>query len=128
MRSPSCQSHFFSRQITAPAILLQAILTGGIAAVTVGFVTLTLELSDLRSANEKALAQLGRTTEEEFDAELGQIENFLVSIYRIAVLDVRGKRKLNARQMSGAKRLKSLIARPGRFNRSPRNIPEHTRH
>jgi hypothetical protein len=35
------------------------------AAGTLRFVTLTLELSDLRSANEKALAQLGRTTKEE---------------------------------------------------------------
>jgi hypothetical protein len=57
-------------------------------------VTLTLELSDLRSANEKALAQLSRTTEEEFDAELGEIENFLLSIYRFAVLAVRGKREI----------------------------------
>jgi hypothetical protein len=55
------------------------------------FVTLALELSDLRSANEKALAQLNRTTEEEFDAELAEIENFLLSIYRFAVLAVRGK-------------------------------------
>jgi len=43
-------------------------------------VTLTLELSDLRSANEQALAQLSHTTEEEFDAELAEIENFLRSI------------------------------------------------
>ena len=56
--------------------------------------TLTLELSDLRSANEKALAQLGRTSEEEFDAELSEIENFLLSLYRFAVLDVRGKQEI----------------------------------
>ena len=56
--------------------------------------TLTLELSDLRSANEKALAQLSRTTEEEFDAELGEIENFLLSIYRFAVLAVRGQQEI----------------------------------
>jgi hypothetical protein len=57
-------------------------------------VTLTLELSDLRSANEKALAQLSRTTEEEFDAELAEIENFLLSIYRFAVLAVRGQQQI----------------------------------
>jgi hypothetical protein len=69
-------------------------LTVGIAAGIIRVVTLTLELSDLRDANEKALAQLSRTTEEEFDAELGEIENFLVSIYRFAVLDVSGKQKI----------------------------------
>jgi hypothetical protein len=57
-------------------------------------VTLTLELSDLRSANEKALEQLSRTTEEKFDVELGEIENFLLSIYRFAVLAVRGKKEI----------------------------------
>jgi hypothetical protein len=57
-------------------------------------VTLTLELSDLRSANEKALAQLSRTTEEEFDAELAEIENFLLSIYRFAVLAARGQEEI----------------------------------
>ena len=56
--------------------------------------TLTLELSDLRSANEKALAQLSRTSESEFDAELVEIENFLLSIYRFAVLAVRGKEEI----------------------------------
>ena len=56
--------------------------------------TLTLEFSDLRSANEKALAQLGRTTEEKFDAELAEIENFLLSIYRFAVLAVRGEQDI----------------------------------
>jgi hypothetical protein len=56
--------------------------------------TLTLELSELRSANEKALAQLNCTTEEEFDAELGEIENFLLSLYRFAVLAVRGAREI----------------------------------
>jgi hypothetical protein len=58
------------------------------------FVTLTLELSDLRNANEKALAQLSRTTEEDFDTELAEIENFLLSIYRFAILDVRGKQQI----------------------------------
>jgi len=57
-------------------------------------VTLTLELSDLRSANEKALAQLGHTSKGEFDAELAEIENFLLSIYRFAVLAVRGKQEI----------------------------------
>jgi hypothetical protein len=69
-------------------------LTVGIAAGTIIVVTLTLELSDLRSANEKALAQLSRTTEEEFDAELAEIENFLLSLYRFAVLAVRGKQEI----------------------------------
>jgi len=69
-------------------------LTVGIAAGTIKFVTLTLELSDLRSANEKALAQLSRTTEVEFDAELVEIENFLLSIYRFAVLAVRGQQEI----------------------------------
>jgi hypothetical protein len=59
-----------------------------------GFVTLTLEFSDLRSDNEKALAQLSRTTEKEFDAELGEIANFLLSLYRFAVLAVRGKEEI----------------------------------
>jgi hypothetical protein len=57
-------------------------------------VTLTLDLEDLRSANEKALAQLGRTSREEFDAELAEVENFLLSIYRFAVLAVRGQQKI----------------------------------
>jgi hypothetical protein len=64
------------------------------AAGTIGVVTLTLELSDLRNANEKALALLGRTTKEEFDAELGEIENFLLSLYRFAVLAVRGAKEI----------------------------------
>jgi hypothetical protein len=71
-----------------------ASLTVGTHAGTIKPVTLTLELSDLRSANEKALAQLGRTTEEEFDTELAEIENFLLSIYRFAVLAVRGKHEI----------------------------------
>lgn len=48
-------------------------MTVGIAAGTVRPVTLTLELSDLRSANEEDLAQLSPTTEAEFDAELAEI-------------------------------------------------------
>jgi hypothetical protein len=52
-------------------------------------VTLTLELSELCSANEKALAQLSRTPEDQFDAELAEIENFLLSLYRFAVLAVK---------------------------------------
>jgi len=69
-------------------------LTVEIAAGRVRSVTLTLELSDLRNANERALAQLSRTTEEEFDAELTEIENFLLSIYRFAVLAVRSKQEI----------------------------------
>jgi hypothetical protein len=57
-------------------------------------VTLVLELSDLRSANEKALAQLSRTNVQEFDVELREIENFLASIYRFAVLAVRAKEEI----------------------------------
>jgi hypothetical protein len=57
-------------------------------------VTLTLEMSELRSANERALAQLSRTSEAEFDVELMEIENFLLSIYRFAVLAVRGKQEI----------------------------------
>ena len=69
-------------------------MTVEIAAGRVRSVTLTLELSDLRNANERALAQLSRTTEEEFDAELTEIENFLLSIYRFAVLAVRSKQEI----------------------------------
>jgi len=57
-------------------------------------VTLTLELSDLRSANEKALAQLASANEERFDSELAEIENFLLSLYRFAVLAVRSKQEI----------------------------------
>src|SRR5882724_2332528 len=56
--------------------------------------TLTLELSELRSANEKALAQLSRTSQEKFGAELKEIENFLLALYRFAVLDVRSKQEI----------------------------------
>ena len=56
--------------------------------------TLTLELPDLRNANEKALAQLSRTTEAQFDLELAEIENFLLSRYRFAVLAVRSEREI----------------------------------
>ncbi|PWU09204.1 MAG: hypothetical protein C5B50_27760 [Verrucomicrobia bacterium] len=58
------------------------------------FVTLTLELSELRSANEKALEQLGRANEEQFDLELTEIENFLLSLYRFAVLSVKTEREM----------------------------------
>jgi len=56
--------------------------------------TLTLELSDLRNANEKALAQLSSTTEKQFDTELAEIENFLLSLYRFAVLAVRSEQEI----------------------------------
>ncbi len=57
--------------------------------------TLTLELSELRSANEEALTQLSRTTEGEFDSQLTEIENFLISIYRFAVLAVRCEQEMD---------------------------------
>ena len=57
-------------------------------------VTLTLELSALRSDNEKALAQLAAANEERFDSELAEIENFLLSLYRFAVLAVRSKQEI----------------------------------
>ena len=56
--------------------------------------TLTLELEDLRKTNEAALAELGRSTEAQFDAQLVEIENFLLSVYRFAVLAVRGEREM----------------------------------
>ncbi len=59
-----------------------------------GTVTLTLELSELRSANEKALAQLSATAENQFDPTLAEIENFLLSLYRFAVLAVRSEREM----------------------------------
>ena len=57
-------------------------------------VTLTLELSELRSANEKALEQLSRTSQEQFDADLKEIENFLLSLYRFAVLAVKTEKQI----------------------------------
>ena len=56
--------------------------------------TLTLELSELRNANEEALEQLSRSTEDQFDAQLAEIENFLLSIYRFAVLAVRREQEM----------------------------------
>ena len=56
--------------------------------------TLTLELSELRSANEEALAQLGRSTGERFDEQLAEMENFLLAIYRFAVLAVRREQEM----------------------------------
>ena len=56
--------------------------------------TLTLELSELRSANEEALAQLGRSSGEQFDEQLAEIENFLLAVYRFAVLAVRRERDM----------------------------------
>ena len=69
-------------------------MTGQTTAGILKSVTLTLELSELRSANEKALAQLSRTNEKQFDLELAEIENFLLSLYRFAVLVVRSKREI----------------------------------
>ncbi|MEK7676778.1 MAG: hypothetical protein AAB676_13180 [Verrucomicrobiota bacterium] len=56
--------------------------------------TLTLELSELRSTNEEALEQLSHTTEEQFDVQLVEMENFLLSIYRFAVLAVRREQEM----------------------------------
>jgi hypothetical protein len=56
--------------------------------------TLTLELSELRKENEKALDMLSRTAAENFDAELAEVENFLLSLYRFAVLAVRHEREM----------------------------------
>jgi hypothetical protein len=56
--------------------------------------TLTLELSELRSANEVALEQLSRSSEDQFDAQLAEIENFLLAIYRFAVLAVRREKEM----------------------------------
>jgi len=83
--------------------------------------TLTLELSELRSANEEALEQLSRSTEEQFDAQLTEIENFLLSIYRFAVLAVRREREMTRAAAvwretldvidRAAKRVQSLVAK-----------------
>jgi hypothetical protein len=56
--------------------------------------TLTLELSELRSANEKALFELSNATQERFDRDLAEIENFLLSLYRFAVLAVRSEQEI----------------------------------
>jgi hypothetical protein len=56
--------------------------------------TLTLELSDLRESNKKALTELGRAPAETFDAQLSEIENFLLSVYRFAVLAVRNEKQI----------------------------------
>ena len=58
--------------------------------------TLTLELSELRRANEEALAQLSRSTGEEFDEQLAEMENFLLALYRFAVLAVRREREMES--------------------------------
>ena len=51
-------------------------------------------MSDLRSENEKALEQLSRTPEAQFDTELAEVEAFLLSLYRFAVLAVRSEQKI----------------------------------
>jgi hypothetical protein len=63
-------------------------------------VTLTLELAELRDSNEQALAELSRASEERFGAELAEIENFLLSLYRFAVLSVKHEREI--KQAAGA--------------------------
>jgi hypothetical protein len=57
-------------------------------------VTLTLELSELREQYEKAFAQLGLAPVGRFDTELAEIENFLLSVYRFAVLAVRQEQEI----------------------------------
>jgi hypothetical protein len=57
--------------------------------------TLTLELSDLRNANGEALAQLSGSTDERLDQNLAEIESFLLSLYRIAVLAVRSEHQID---------------------------------
>ena len=83
--------------------------------------TLTLELSELRSANEDALEQLSRTPEDQFDAQLAEMESFLLSIYRFAVLSVRREQKMERAAAAwretldvidgAAKRVQSLAAK-----------------
>jgi len=57
-------------------------------------VTLTLEMSDLREANQKALTQITLASKDRLGAELAQIENFLSSVYRFAVLVVRREHEM----------------------------------
>src|SRR5438093_13380736 len=97
-------------------------------------VTLTLELSDLRSDNEKALAQLGSANEECFDLELAEIENFLLSLYRFAVLAVRSKQEIErAAEVwretldvidRAARQVQALAAQPSGAHPSPDRILE----
>ena len=56
--------------------------------------TLTLELSELRNTNEKALFELGNATQERFDRDLAEIESFLLTLYRFAVFAVRGEKEI----------------------------------
>jgi len=56
--------------------------------------TLTLELDELRKTNEEALSQLGRSTGAQFDEQLAEIENFLLAVYRFAVLAVKREPKM----------------------------------
>jgi hypothetical protein len=87
------------------------------------FVTLTLEIKDLRDTNEKALTNLSQATGERFAAELAEIENFLLSIYRFAVLAVRNEGRIEQAAAawretlavidSAAKRVQSLAAERG---------------
>jgi hypothetical protein len=86
-------------------------------------VTLTLEIKDLRDSNEKALTQLSQATGERFAAELAEIENFLLSIYRFAVLAVRNETQIDHAAAawretlavidSAASRVQSLAAKRG---------------
>lgn len=56
--------------------------------------TLTLELEDLRKTNEVALTQLDCSTAADFNVQLAAIENFLLSVYRFAVLAVRNEKDM----------------------------------
>lgn len=85
--------------------------------------TLTLEIKDLRDTNEKALTNLSQATGERFAAELAEIENFLLSIYRFAVLAVRNEARIEQAAAawretlavidSAAKRVQSLAKERG---------------
>jgi hypothetical protein len=86
-------------------------------------VTLSLELSDLRESNEQALTQLSRAPAERFGAELAEIENFLLSVYRFAVLAVRNEKEIDRAAAawretlgvidSAARRVQALAAERG---------------
>ena len=83
--------------------------------------TLTLELKDLRETNEEALAQLDRSSEAQFDEQLVEIENLLLSVYRFAVLAIRREKEIQRaaalwRETLGviddaAKRVQGLLAK-----------------
>jgi hypothetical protein len=91
--------------------------------------TLTLELSDLRESNKKALTELGRAPADRFDAQLAEIENFLLSVYRFAVLAVRNEKEIERASAawretldvidSAARQVQSLTSQRGIRNTHP---------